>query len=190
MNENADCATPESKKEDVNFLKMVRHRAARRENEVPYECVKAATILLQKGYMLHQVVDVLKTRYAASKKLAYRSVDTARRILRLQYANASDGLEARYSEKELFYDALWQYDTFLADPTCPHAVKLAAMKARNELLGLQKLHVIHEINAVVKTETTIRTVIDVAKKDPQVRDLVLELARKLPQHTNGGNGTG
>jgi hypothetical protein len=142
------------------------------------ERIVACSKLLQKGVTDWDIIRHVCDRFEISQQAARSSLKFARRMLARKYAPRKKN--GKVDLQCLVFDAIAVYDGIIQDSDCPHAVRVAAQREKCRILGLETVKV--QLDARVQTQATVKTVVELAKENDEVRDLLVKLGRAMPQN--------
>jgi len=140
-----------------------------------FERVTAARNMLLHGYFPHQIKQGLRKRFGMSK----RAADSY-----LQKARAWIVYDTRMTKEDLRADAISVYKGIVQNPDAKDSDRIKAQERIDKLLGLEVPVIVkQQIEARVAHEHIHQVVVleQVARENPDVRDAIIELSRKVQQ---------
>lgn len=156
-------------------LRVRWHFRTREERE---QHIDAALMQIAKSYSDDKIRRNLKKLFGLNKHMAMTTINMARRILREKYApRKRNGLP---DTAALVIDAIAVYDAIIGDPNAKHTDIIAAQTRKDKILGLETIRIEAEVKTTVKTDVTIRNIVEIAKQNDTVRDLAIQMARAIP----------
>jgi hypothetical protein len=146
--------------------------------------IPIATKLIQKGYLEYQAVPVLQRSTPCSRKAARKYYRLTQKLMSYNYAPTRGG---KPDLRGLAVDMLATCDGLIQNDEIPPSVRLGAISLKCDLLGLKRILIEQTLKADVKQSVSVNVLVEMARKDERVRDLMVELSRRIGQVQPAGD---
>ena len=131
--------------------------------------IKMAKGLLERGLYDWEIKLLIAEKEDVSKRTVQRYLTKARQLMRKDTGR---------DREELRHDAISFYKSIISDQHAQPRDRLKAQERIDRLLGLEEPTVIHQ-KVEGQVTHTHQPIVEVARKDDETRDLLLQLSRRI-----------